>query len=90
MPIYALVDCDPHGIAIMRTYKFGSQALGHETDVTLPNLIWLGIRTGDIVYWNEGVDDNSQTSDSQADQSQDSMIFSSNGLLSSTRYLSYD
>lgn len=25
MPFYALVDADPHGVAIYLTYKFGSQ-----------------------------------------------------------------
>ncbi|KXX77742.1 Meiotic recombination protein rec12 [Madurella mycetomatis] len=46
---FALVDFDPHGIAIMRTYKNGSQRLSHEQDITAPRLRWLGIRSDDIL-----------------------------------------
>lgn len=48
IPIYALVDLDPHGVAIMRTYKYGSQRLDHEENATAPGLRWLGIRSDDI------------------------------------------
>ncbi|KAH9882435.1 hypothetical protein J1614_000671 [Plenodomus biglobosus] len=49
--MYALVDLDPDGIAIMSTYKYGSYRLAHE-DVTpngtgglsLPNMRWLGVK----------------------------------------------
>ncbi|KAF3054094.1 hypothetical protein E8E11_011568 [Didymella keratinophila] len=51
VPMYALMDLDPDGVAIMTTYKYGSYRLAHE-DVThkdtptlsLPNLRWLGVK----------------------------------------------
>ncbi|KAI5918868.1 Spo11/DNA topoisomerase VI subunit A [Camillea tinctor] len=49
LPFYALVDFDPDGLAIMRTYKCGSLALGHEENITLPNLSWLGPKSHDIL-----------------------------------------
>ncbi|KAH8664422.1 meiotic recombination protein spo11 [Xylariales sp. PMI_506] len=48
LPIHALVDFDPDGIAIMRTFKHGSQALKHEADVLVPGLRWLGVRSSDV------------------------------------------
>jgi meiotic recombination protein SPO11 len=49
--MYALVDLDPDGIAILSTYKYGSYRLAHE-DITpkdtpglsLPNIQWLGVK----------------------------------------------
>ncbi|KAI2778212.1 DNA topoisomerase IV, alpha subunit [Daldinia loculata] len=49
VPIYALVDFDPSGIAIMLTYKCGSQGLGHEENVTIPEISWLGPKSRDIL-----------------------------------------
>lgn len=46
---FALVDFDPHGIAIMRTYRNGSQRLEHERDAAAFRLGWLGIRSDDIM-----------------------------------------
>lgn len=51
IPMYAFMDLDPDGIAIMSTYKYGSYRLAHE-DVTpkdtpalsLPNIRWLGVK----------------------------------------------
>ncbi len=48
MPMYGLVDFDPHGIRIFRTYKYGSHSLRHEDNTTVPRLIWLGIRSSDL------------------------------------------
>ncbi|KAI2613417.1 DNA topoisomerase IV, alpha subunit [Hypoxylon sp. NC1633] len=48
-PVYALVDFDPDGIAIMLTYKRGSRSLGHEQDVTVTGLSWLGPKSSDIL-----------------------------------------
>ncbi|KAA8647573.1 putative meiosis-specific topoisomerase Spo11 [Aspergillus tanneri] len=48
--IYALVDSDPDGMAIMSTYKYGSMA--HTSDnarLNIPGLRWLGLRTSDVV-----------------------------------------
>lgn len=51
VPMYALMDLDPDGIAIMITYKYGSYRLAHEDAthrdapaLSLPNLRWLGMK----------------------------------------------
>ncbi|KAK3942482.1 Spo11/DNA topoisomerase VI subunit A [Diplogelasinospora grovesii] len=49
LKILALVDFDPYGIAIMRTFKNGSRRLGHEDSITVPSIRWLGIRSIDIM-----------------------------------------
>jgi meiotic recombination protein SPO11 len=52
IPIYAFVDLDPDGIAIMSTYKYGSHRLAHEDAILhdvptlrLPKLSWLGVKS---------------------------------------------
>ncbi|KAL1908157.1 endodeoxyribonuclease [Sporothrix stenoceras] len=50
LPIYGLVDYDPHGVRIFRTYKYGSQSLSHETNTTVPGMKWLGIQSCDLMY----------------------------------------
>ncbi len=47
--IFALVDFDPDGIAIMLVYKNGSRQLDHEHGTTVPRLQWLGIYSQDLV-----------------------------------------
>lgn len=49
--MYALIDLDPDGIAIMSTYKYGSYRLLHEnissehtSGLSLPNIRWLGVK----------------------------------------------
>lgn len=43
-PVYALVDYDPDGLAIMSVYKDGSIALAHENaNLCVPQLQWLGL-----------------------------------------------
>ncbi|KAL1871083.1 endodeoxyribonuclease [Diaporthe australafricana] len=49
IPILGVVDCDPHGIDIMRTYKYGSQRLSHEENARVPGLQWLGVKMDDIL-----------------------------------------
>ncbi|KAK4235910.1 Spo11/DNA topoisomerase VI subunit A [Achaetomium macrosporum] len=49
LAIFALVDYDPHGVAILRTYKYGSQRLDHEMNAATPQLRWLGILSDDIL-----------------------------------------
>jgi meiotic recombination protein SPO11 len=52
-PIYAMVDFDPDGIAILSTYKYGSKALAHEMSITcLPHIQWLGLRSEHILSGN--------------------------------------
>lgn len=52
LPIYGLVDYDPHGVRIFRTYKYGSQSLSHEANTTVSGMKWLGIRSGDLLHNN--------------------------------------
>ncbi|KAK1757142.1 meiotic recombination protein rec12 [Echria macrotheca] len=73
--MYALVDFDPHGIAILRTYRYGSKRLDHEIESKVPSLRWLGIRSGDVLARDRpesGQD--GQLPDSQS--SQESVSFS--------------
>lgn len=77
IPIFAVVDCDPHGIDIMRNYKHGSKALGHEANTRVPGLKWLGVKMDDIFLHSsiralprlDLPDLNSQGADSQSSQS---------------------
>jgi meiotic recombination protein SPO11 len=50
--MYALVDLDPDGIAILSTYKYSSYRLAHEEvaptetlGLSLPNIRWLGVKS---------------------------------------------
>ncbi|KAF1928237.1 meiosis-specific topoisomerase Spo11 [Didymella exigua CBS 183.55] len=70
VPMYAFVDLDPDGIAIMTTYKYGSYRLAHEDvahkdapALSLPNLRWLGVKRHHIsqAQVNEGGTDTSAT-----------------------------
>lgn len=45
-----VVDCDPHGIDIMRMYKHGSRGLGHEVNARVPGLQWLGVKMDDVFF----------------------------------------
>ncbi|KAJ9265472.1 hypothetical protein DTO212C5_6665 [Paecilomyces variotii] len=48
--LYALVDSDPDGMAIMSTYKYGSMAQAHENSrLNVSSICWLGLRTSDVV-----------------------------------------
>lgn len=47
--VFALMDFDPDGLAIMSTYKHGSVSLAHENDTLVAQRIeWLGI-TSDVI-----------------------------------------
>ena len=61
LPVFALVDLDPDGIAIMSTYKFGSYRLAHEglamkdtPGLALLNLRWLGVTSSHISRFPTG------------------------------------
>ncbi|MFH4976037.1 hypothetical protein AB6A40_002746 [Gnathostoma spinigerum] len=44
LPIFALVDSDPHGIEIAMTYKYGGIKQRAEVgNLELPDLIWIGL-----------------------------------------------
>ncbi|KAK4039798.1 Spo11/DNA topoisomerase VI subunit A [Parachaetomium inaequale] len=83
LDLFALVDFDPHGVAIMRTYKYGSQRLDHEENATAPRLRWLGIHSDDILSnapaGHQETYDNSQSQSSQEAASQDSVAYSFDG-----------
>ncbi|KAH7396225.1 Spo11/DNA topoisomerase VI subunit A [Pyrenochaeta sp. MPI-SDFR-AT-0127] len=56
IPVYALMDLDPDGIAILATYQYGSYRLAHEAagvpnetpSLSLPNIHWLGVKSHHI------------------------------------------
>ncbi|KAG5281884.1 hypothetical protein AALO_G00049870 [Alosa alosa] len=49
VPIFALVDADPHGIEIMCIYKYGSVSMSFEAhNLTVPSVLWLGLLPSDI------------------------------------------
>ncbi|XP_061590830.1 meiotic recombination protein SPO11 [Cololabis saira] len=49
IPIFALVDADPHGIEIMCIYKYGSLAMSFEAhSLTVPSVMWLGLLPSDL------------------------------------------
>ncbi|KAI0449421.1 Spo11/DNA topoisomerase VI subunit A [Xylaria acuta] len=49
LPMYGLVDFDPDGVKIMLTYKNGSRSLRHEENATLSQLLWIGLRSNDVL-----------------------------------------
>ncbi|KAJ4712004.1 meiotic recombination protein SPO11-2 [Melia azedarach] len=48
LPILALVDWNPAGLAILCTFKFGSLGMGLEAYRYACNVKWLGLRGGDV------------------------------------------
>ncbi|KAK1461760.1 type IIB DNA topoisomerase [Colletotrichum cuscutae] len=50
LPIFALVDFDCYGIAIMRCYSYGTRGHAHEKATTVPSMQWLGIRSDDLAF----------------------------------------
>lgn len=71
MPILGVFDCDPHGIDIMRIYKYGSQRLSHEENARVPGLQWIGVKIDDVLRASLTVfeEDGSQSSLGQSSQS---------------------
>ncbi|CCA67136.1 related to Spo11-Coprinopsis cinerea [Serendipita indica DSM 11827] len=44
VPIFALVDADPHGIEILSVYAFGSISMRHQNDgLTAERVVWIGV-----------------------------------------------
>ncbi|MCJ1365766.1 hypothetical protein MMC16_004891 [Acarospora aff. strigata] len=57
--VFALVDFDPYGIAILSTYKHGSVTLAHENPyITVPSIHWLGPKSQDL--FSEGESEEEQ------------------------------
>ncbi|KAI4893026.1 hypothetical protein NFI96_034248, partial [Prochilodus magdalenae] len=49
IPVFALVDADPHGIEIMCIYKYGSISMAFEApSLTIPSILWMGLLPSDI------------------------------------------
>ncbi|XP_075213811.1 meiotic W68 [Lycorma delicatula] len=49
LPIFALVDGDPHGIEIMCVYRFGSLSMSQKSKLlAVPALQWIGVHPTDI------------------------------------------
>ena len=55
LAMFALVDFDPYGVAILRTYKNGTRRFEHEDNVTVSGLRWLGIRSNDLLSPNSDI-----------------------------------
>ncbi|XP_075757266.1 meiotic recombination protein SPO11 isoform X7 [Pelodiscus sinensis] len=52
IPIFTLMDADPHGIEIMCIYKYGSVSMSFEAHhLTVPAIRWLGLLPSDIERW---------------------------------------
>ncbi|KAK7128513.1 hypothetical protein R3I94_016928 [Phoxinus phoxinus] len=68
VPVFALVDADPHGIEIMCIYKYGSMSMAFEAhSLTVPSVLWLGLLPSDIQRYR--VPEESIIPFSQADES---------------------
>ena len=73
--MWALVDFDPHGISILRTYKYGSQRLDHEEGTKVTGFKWLGIRSKDVLPQTVTTQDHSVNSQgSQSSQGLSSQL----------------
>ncbi|NWU95799.1 SPO11 protein, partial [Upupa epops] len=53
IPVFILVDADPHGVEIMCVYKYGSVSMSFEAHhLTVPSIKWLGILPSDLKRLN--------------------------------------
>nr|WQM43595.1 spo11 initiator of meiotic double strand breaks [Eurycea tynerensis] len=53
IPIFTLVDADPHGIEIMCIYKYGSLSMSFEAcSLTVPAIRWIGLLPSDLERLN--------------------------------------
>ncbi|XP_050008873.1 meiotic recombination protein SPO11 isoform X2 [Alexandromys fortis] len=53
LPVFTLVDADPHGMEIMCIYKYGSLSMSFEAhSLTVPAIRWLGLLPSDIKRLN--------------------------------------
>ncbi|PNI20442.1 SPO11 isoform 1 [Pan troglodytes] len=53
IPVFTLVDADPHGIEIMCIYKYGSMSMSFEAHhLTVPAIRWLGLLPSDLKRLN--------------------------------------
>ncbi|NXW02362.1 SPO11 protein, partial [Fregetta grallaria] len=53
VPIFTLMDADPHGVEIMCIYKYGSVSMSFEAHhLTVPSIKWLGLLPSDLERLN--------------------------------------
>ncbi|NXA34284.1 SPO11 protein, partial [Eudromia elegans] len=53
IPVFTLMDADPHGIEIMCIYKYGSVSMSFEAHhLTVPSIKWLGLLPSDLKRLN--------------------------------------
>ncbi|KAL9835279.1 meiotic recombination protein SPO11 isoform 4-T19 [Geothlypis trichas] len=53
IPIFTLMDADPHGVEIMCVYKYGSVSMSFEAhQLTVPSVKWLGLLPSDLERLN--------------------------------------
>lgn len=52
MPIFVLTDFDPDGLNIFRCYRFGSDALAHESTAYNTGVRWLGMQARHVHDFN--------------------------------------
>lgn len=77
LPMYILADFDPHGIAIIHNYRWGSRRLAHENTV-VEQLQWLGITSRHLFPSAIGME-GSGTSELHIDQTTPSQVESEYG-----------
>jgi meiotic recombination protein SPO11 len=92
--MYAFLDLDPDGIAILSTYKYGSYRLAHEDvapkdtpALSLPNLRWLGVKGHHI---NRTPVDESDTNTSAMTELQGLMRLTARDRTKATRMLEWN
>ncbi|XP_072773095.1 meiotic recombination protein SPO11 isoform X2 [Taeniopygia guttata] len=53
IPVFTLMDADPHGVEIMCVYKYGSASMSFEAHhLTVPSVKWLGLLPSDLERLN--------------------------------------
>jgi meiotic recombination protein SPO11 len=92
--MFALVDLDPDGIAILSTYKYGSYRLAHEgltpkdtPGLSLPDIHWLGVKRHHI---SRTPMDNSNTDASTIPELQGLMKLTARDRTKAMRMLEWD
>ncbi|KAL6537659.1 DNA topoisomerase 6 subunit A [Orobanche hederae] len=49
LPVFALVDCDLHGLLIFSVYCYGSKNMSYDSvNLATPHIKWLGFRHSDL------------------------------------------
>lgn len=55
LSIFALVDFDCYGIAIMRCYSHGTRGHAHEKATTVPSIQWLGVKSEHLAFRQDAI-----------------------------------